>query len=100
MILPDWKIHKKLVDAGGLGPVVYILPPRANRNLVAEHARYLELLAGGRTVVYVRPSDQKRLQGSRKQWMLRDYDVLTPEAYERAEQIWNEFWKNERKGER
>ena len=92
----DWTIHKKLLDAGGLGPVVYILIPRTNRNLAAEHARYLELLAAGRTVRYIRPGDPKRLQGSRKQWLLRDRDILSPEAYERAERIWNEVWKNER----
>ena len=95
----DWEIHKKLLDGGGLGPVVYIYLPRTNRNLSLEHQRYLELIAGGREVVYVRPGDYKKLQGSRKQWLILDRDILTPERYERAERIWNEFWKGKRKGE-
>lgn len=95
----DWKTHKRLLEAGGLGPVVYIYLPRTNRNLSLERRRYLELLAGGRTVVYVRPGDYKKLQGSRKPWLLEDRDILTPERYERAERVWNEFWKGKRKGE-
>ena len=83
----DWKIHKRLLDAGGLGPVVYIWLPRTNRNLSLEYQRYLELQSAGRTVVYVRPGDHK------------NRDILTPGRYERAERIWNEFWKDKRKGE-
>lgn len=76
--------------------MVYIYLQRTNRNLSLERRRYLELVAGGREVVYVRPGEN--LQGSRKQWLILDRDVLTPERYERAERIWNEFWKGKRKG--
>lgn len=92
----NWKIHKKLLDAGGLGPVVYILPARGGSKLSAERERYLELLEGGRTVVYGRPDNRKKLVGARQPWILEDRDILTPEAYERAERIWNEYWKGVR----
>ena len=92
----NWKTHKKLLDAGGLGPVVYILPARGGSKPYAEPERYLQLLAGGRTVVYVRPDKRKKFVGARQPWILEDRDILTPEAYERAERIWNEYWKGVR----
>lgn len=65
----DWKIHKKLIDAGGLGPVVYVIPARGSGKIDTEREMIAELLASGRTVV------------------IRDRDMLTPERYERAERI-------------
>lgn len=94
----DWKIQKRLLDAGGLGPVVYILRPRTNSCMSRARMRELELRVRGRTVIYVQPQEPKNLLGSRKPWVVRDRDILTPEGYERAERIWNEFWK-ERKSQ-
>ena len=51
----EWKIHKRLLDAGGLGPVVYIIPARGSGKPLTEREQVLELLASGRKVVYVRP---------------------------------------------
>ena len=89
----DWKIQKRLFDAGGLGSVVYILPARGGSKLSAERERYLQLLAGGRTVVYVRSNKRARLLGAKQPWFLQDRDMLTPEQYERADKIWNNFWR-------
>lgn len=99
MFIPsnDWKIQKKLLEAGGLGPVVYIWKGRASCKRTLEREDVKELLAGGRTVVYGRPERYKKLLGSRKPWILPDRDILTPERYERAERIWNEFWKGEKR---
>lgn len=92
----DWKIHKKLMDGGGLGPVVYVIPARCDNrsSLVLEHVE--ELLASGRTVVYGRPGKSERLQGSRSKLNLRDRDILTLEQYERAERILKEYLKTHR----
>jgi hypothetical protein len=89
----DWKIHKKLIDAGGLGPVVYILPARGSGKPLTERERVYELLASGRKVVYVRPKESKQTCGGRQSWLLPDKDILTPERYERAEKLLNEFLK-------
>lgn len=89
----DWKIHKKLLDAGGLGPIVYIIPARGSSKFETERRRVEELIASGRKVVYVRPDDRKRLQGGRQPWSIVDKDILTPERYERAEKLLTEFLK-------
>lgn len=98
--MTNWKLHKKLIDAGGLGPAVYICSARANGKLATQRMIESELRASGRTVVYVRPQEPKKLLGARKSWVVMDRDVLTPEHYERAERIWNEYWKGERKRDR
>ena len=54
----DWKIHKTLVDAGGLGDSVYLHIPRgvSKTQLISEHIK--ELKAKGKevyTVTYPRP---------------------------------------------
>lgn len=92
----DWKIHKKLLDAGGLGPVVYIWPARASGKLSAEREKIERLLKEGRTVVCGRPG--KPTRGITFTGVLLDFDILTPERYERAERIWNEFWKGKKNG--
>lgn len=91
----DWKIQKRLLDVGGLGPVVYYIPARGVSRL-SDVYRILELRASGRTVVYVRPQDSKKLLGARQPWVMRDRDVLTPERYERADRIFNEYWRGKR----
>jgi hypothetical protein len=88
----DWKIQKRLLDAGGLGPIIYILPARSNGKLARDQERISELLSSGRTVVYGRPEKHENLLGSRKSWSLKDRDILTPERYELADRFWNEYW--------
>ena len=94
----DWKIQKKLLDGGGTGGAVYILAARANNKLSREREMIEKLRAEGRTVVYVRPQDPKKLLGSRKPWPILDRDILTPEQYERADRMWKEYWKEKRYG--
>lgn len=91
----DWQIHKKLLDAGGLGPVVYIYPARGSCKLETERREVERLLVSGRQVVYVRPEDPKSLLGSRNPWTLRDKDILAPNQLERANEILKKFLKGE-----
>lgn len=90
----DWKLHKKLLDAGGLGPMVYYIPARGMSRL-SDAYRILELCASGRTVVYGRPGGKRTMMSPGEGIM--DYDMLTPERYERADKILNEFWRGKRK---
>lgn len=90
MLNCDWKIHKKLLDGGGLGPKVYICSARANGKLATQREIESRLRAEGRTVVYVRP-DKKPVRGTTLAGVLIDEDVLTPERWERAEGILNKF---------
>lgn len=89
----DWKIHKKLLDAGGLGPVVYIMPNRFNGCTFRAWKQIIEHEAKGRTVLYARPTKRKRYSEP-----FIDYDILTLEQCERAERIWNEYWRERRNG--
>ena len=75
----DWKIEKRLLEAGGLGPVVYVVPARGGGKLLTELERINKFLSEGRKVVYGRS----------------DYDMLTPEQYERADRILNYILKGE-----
>jgi hypothetical protein len=87
----DWKIHKRLLDAGGLGSSVYIMPARGQGKLYAQLELYAKLLAEGRTVIYRLPDKLHRpacVVGD-----ILDYDILTPAALERADRIWREYWK-------
>lgn len=95
MTSSDWKIHKKLLDAGGLGSVVYILPARANGKMAAEREMVDELLASGRKVVYVRP-EKKPVRGITLAGVLLDDGILSWERYERADRILQEILKGER----
>lgn len=98
MLSNEWVTHKKLLDAGGLGPVVYYIPARGGSRL-SDAYRVLGLVSGGRTVVYERPGG-KRQTISRVDGII-DYDILTPDRLERAERILNEFYaflKGERNG--
>ena len=94
---PDWKIAKKLLDAGGLGSVVYIMPARGQCKMWAQLDLYAKLLAEGRTVVYVQPNEPRR--GFTYAGWIIDYDILTPDALERADRIWRAYWER-RKNER
>ena len=50
----DWKIHKRLLDAGGLGDTVYICQGRGSCKTTTELEQIEELLAKGKTVIPVR----------------------------------------------
>lgn len=88
---PDWKIAKKLLDAGGLGSVVYIMPARGQGKMWAQLDLYAKLLSEGRTVVYGRPNEPRRCISYIDSML--DYDILTPEALERADRIWRAYWE-------
>lgn len=75
----SWKIEKRLLEAGGLGTVVYVIPARGGGKLSAEREKVNKFLVEGRKIVYGRP----------------DYDMLTPEQYERADRILNYILKGE-----
>ena len=88
MFTNDWKIHKKLLEAGGKGSVIYYIPARGGGKM----DDISRLLAEDRTVVYVRPRENRTIVFD--SW--NDLDILTPERYERAERILNEYWKGKR----
>ena len=92
----DWKIGKKLLDAGGLGPRVYIHLPRhmGRQHLLNEYCKYL--LNQGRQVVIMRPQKPEgyQLQGMAYKYAFIDKDILSPESYARAERIWNAWWRD------
>lgn len=92
----DWRISKKLLDSGGLGPRVYIHLPRhmGRQHLLDEYCKYL--LNQGRQVVIMRPQKPEgyQLQGIGLYNAFIDKDILSPESYARAERIWNEYWKD------
>lgn len=87
----DWKIHKRLLDAGGLGSSVYIMPARGQGKMWAQLELYAKLLSEGRTVFCGRPNEPRR--GFAYAGGIIDYDILTPAALERADRIWREYWK-------
>lgn len=96
----DWKIVKKLIEAGGLGPRVYIRFPR-NRF----YWRECEMLLSQYRQVVLQRSNRNDPPIA-MQWMpsggvFFDHDILSRESYERAERIWNEYWDSVRqqKGE-
>ncbi len=57
MFSNDWKIHKRLLDAGGLGDTVYICQGRGSGKTITELEQIEELLAKGKTVIPVRLED-------------------------------------------
>ena len=91
----DWKISKKLIDAGGLGPRVYITIPRYNGRTYATQKYCEYLLSQGRQVIFTQPNPRGvQLQGRTLRDVIIDKDILPPpESYARAERIWNEYWK-------
>lgn len=93
----DWKIGKKLIEAGGLGPRVYIWTPRAASRTVS-YEQYLNYLFDRRQVVIMPANKPKgvQLQGIGLYNAIIDKDTLTPESYARAERIWKEYWNSVR----
>lgn len=94
----DWKIGKKLLDAGGLGGRVYIHLPRhhGRQQLLDDYCKYL--LNQGRQVVVMHSKKPEgyQLQSMAYKYAFIDKDILSPESYARAERIWNEYWKSVR----
>ena len=91
-----WKTHKKLLDAGGLGDTVYVIPARGGCKSAAERAVIERLLKEGRTVVYGRPV--KPTRGITFTGAMLDLDILTSEQYERADTFLKEFLKGNNDG--
>ena len=90
-----WNIIKKLLDAGGLGPRVYIHFPRWNGKTMLQYEYYKQLMNQGRQAVIMRPNRRPiGLQNTAFSGVVIDRDVLEPMAYIRAERIWNEYWKS------
>ena len=82
----DWKIHKKLLDAGGVGDRVYILQGRGSGKLETERKMIERLEAAGRTVIELRPGDIQKAR--RMSAPVPDFDLLTDEKrQERAHWI-------------
>lgn len=50
----DWKIHKKLMDAGGVGERIYIYTGRGNGKTFRQQEVIDELIAAGKEVYAVR----------------------------------------------
>lgn len=92
----DWKIGKKIIEAGGLGPRVYICFPRhcGRQRLMDDYCT--TLLNQGRQVVIMssKKLEGYQLQGMAYKYAFIDKDSLSLESYARAERIWNEYWKD------
>jgi hypothetical protein len=88
----NWKIHKRLLDAGGLGPVVYHIPPR-NGFLYDDIFTIERLVSTGRTVVYGRPGGKRSIFSP--DYRENAFAEFTWDRYKRAEMIFHEFWKGE-----
>ena len=73
----EWVIYKKLIDAGGLGDTVYIVPARANNKVHTQLELYKELFAKGKEIKVVRLEDQQRVRT--KPAPVPDFDLFTPE---------------------
>lgn len=54
----DWVIHKKLLEAGGLGDTVYIYPARGGGRLYPQLELYKKLMEEGRDVKVVKVHDR------------------------------------------
>lgn len=54
----DWVIHKKLLEAGGLGDTVYIYPARGGGRLYPQLELYKNLMEEGRDVKVVKVHDR------------------------------------------
>lgn len=85
----DWRIHKRLVEAGGISERIYIYNARGGCKFIGYQELLVDLLSTGRKVVYVRRDDIMRDNGYRDTIM--DEDILTLERYERADRLINEI---------
>ena len=91
----DWKIGKKLIEAGGLGSRVYIHLPRNHGRTQLLRMYYEQLLNQGRQVIIMQPNRKPvGLQAVSYADIIVDHDILSPESYARAERIWKEYWKD------
>lgn len=82
----DWKIHKKLLDGGGIGDRVYICQGRGSGKLETERQMIERLEAAGRTVIQLRPEDIRTAR--RMSTPVPDFDLLFDEKrQERAHWI-------------
>lgn len=81
----EWVIYKKLIEAGGLGDTVYIVPARANNKVYTQLELYKELFAKGKEIKVVRLEDLQRVRT--KPAPVLDLDVLDAERLRRANQI-------------
>ena len=72
-----WKIHKRLLDAGGLGDTVYILPARGNGKIEAQRQLVEDLLKKGKDVVLLPLEDLRNART--KPAPVPDFDLLLEE---------------------
>lgn len=79
----EWKIHKKLLDAGGKDSSIYICWGRGSGKSETERRLIEELQAEGRTVVHVRLEDLRI--GRTMPAPVPDLDILEQDRLERAE---------------
>jgi hypothetical protein len=88
MASTDWRIQKRLVEGGGLGPVVYRVPSRGGFSFddIFEVER---LISTGRTIVYGRPGGKRSIFSP--DYRETAFAEFTWDRCERAEIIFNEF---------
>ena len=70
----DWKIKKRLLDAGLSGDTVYICRGRGSGKLETERQMIERLEAAGRTVIQIRPEDIRTAR--RMSEPVRDNDII------------------------
>ena len=93
----DWKIGKKLIEAGGKGARVYITFPRHHGRTYLLRKYCEQLLSQGRQVIFMQPNPHGvQLNGRTLRDVIIDEDILSPRSYARAERIWNEYWKEKK----
>lgn len=85
----DWSIHKKLINCGGMGPVVYIHKARGNNKPFENYKQLVSIMRAGKRVVHVCPVDTVKTTSTPS--YLLDMDILTPDRLDRAERILDEF---------
>lgn len=82
----DWKIHKKLLDAGGIGDRVYICQGRGCGKVETRRRMIEELEAKGKTVIQLSLKDIQKARTMSTP--VPDFDLLTDEKrQERAHWI-------------
>ena len=79
----DWSIHKKLINCGGMGPVVYIHKARGNNKPFESYIQLVSMMRAGKRVVYVYPVDTVKTTSIPSN--LPDMDILTPDDCKRGE---------------
>ena len=93
MLSIDWKIHKKLLGAGGLGDTIYICQGRGSGKLETELRLIEDLQAKGKDVVLLSLNDMRETR-TYKPGPVTDFDLLTDEERAaRADSILNAIVK-------